>query len=51
MKYGWGGNLTTLAPNIVASILDDMLSDYITLFELAVNPILLLDERFKRVFG
>lgn len=44
-------NLTTLAPEIVAAILDDTLPDHITLFELAVNPALLWDEQFKRVFG
>jgi hypothetical protein len=44
-------NLTTLAPEIVAAILDDTLPDQITLFELAVNPALLWDEQFKRVFG
>lgn len=44
-------NLTTLAPEIVAAILDDKLPDHVTLFELAVNPALLWDEQFKRVFG
>jgi hypothetical protein len=43
-------NLTTLAPEIVAAILDDKLPDHVTLFELAVNPALLWDEQFKRVF-
>jgi len=46
-----GSCLTTLAPEIVAAILDDTLPDHITLFELAVNPALLWDEQFKRVFG
>jgi hypothetical protein len=31
-------NLTCLAPDIVAAILDDELPDHITLFELAVDP-------------
>lgn len=31
-------NLTTLAPDIVAAILDDTLPNYITLFDLAVAP-------------
>ena len=29
-------NLTMLAPDIIAAILDDVLLDYITLFDLAV---------------
>ena len=31
-------NLTTLAPDIVVAILDDVLPSHITLFELAVDP-------------
>ena len=31
-------NLTTLAPDIVAAILDDALPNHITLFDLAVDP-------------
>ena len=31
-------NLTTLAPDIVAAILDDILPDTITLLELAADP-------------
>jgi hypothetical protein len=31
-------NLTTLAPDIVAAILDDTLPNHITLFDLAVDP-------------
>ncbi len=31
-------NLTTLAPDIVAAILDDILPDNITLLELAADP-------------
>ncbi|MEI7843238.1 MAG: LacI family transcriptional regulator [Gallionellaceae bacterium] len=44
-------NLTTLAPEIIAAILDDALPNNITLFELAVNLPVLWDEQFKRVFG
>jgi hypothetical protein len=32
-------NLTTLAPEIVAAILDDALSNHVTLFDLAVAPV------------
>jgi hypothetical protein len=45
-------NLTTLAPDIVAAILDDTLPNHITLFDLAVDPPALWDEqraRMKRV--
>lgn len=31
-------NLTTLAPDIVAAILDDALPNHLTLFEIAVDP-------------
>jgi hypothetical protein len=31
-------NLTTLAPDIVAAILDDRLPDHVTLLELAADP-------------
>ena len=31
-------NLTCLAPDIVAAILDDTLPDHVTLFDLAVDP-------------
>jgi hypothetical protein len=31
-------NLTTLAPDIVAAILDDTLPDHVTLLELAADP-------------
>jgi hypothetical protein len=31
-------NLTTLAPDIVAAILDDALPNHVTLFDLAVDP-------------
>ena len=45
-------NLTTLAPDIVAAILDDELPNHVTLFDLAVDPPALWDEqrsRFVRV--
>ena len=38
-------NLTTLAPDIVAAILDDTLPNHITLFDLAVDPPALWDEQ------
>lgn len=43
-------NLTSLAPNIVAAILDDALPDRITLFDLAVDPPALWDEQRERIF-
>lgn len=42
------GNLTTLAPDIVAAILDDTLPNHITLFDLAVDPPALWDEQRER---
>ena len=42
-------NLTTLAPDILAAILADNLSDHITLFELAVDPPALWDEQRERL--
>lgn len=42
-------NLTTLAPDIVAAILDEALPNHITLFDLAVDPQALWDEQRKRV--
>lgn len=42
-------NLTTLAPDIVVAILDDVLPNYITLFDLAVDPPLLWEEQWGRV--
>ena len=42
-------NLTTLAPDIVAAILDDTLPGHITLFDLAVDPPALRDEQRARV--
>ena len=43
----WPGEsgLTTLAPDIVAAILDDALPNHITLFDLAVDPPALWDEQ------
>jgi ParB-like chromosome segregation protein Spo0J len=38
-------NLTTLAPDIVAAILDDALPNRVTLFDLAVDPPALWDEQ------
>lgn len=42
-------NLTTLAPDIVAAILDDVLPNDITLFDLAVDPPVLWEEQRERV--
>ena len=42
-------NLTTLAPDIVAAILDDALPNHITLFDLAVDPPSLWDEQRARL--
>lgn len=42
-------NLTTLAPDIVANILDDAMPDHVTLFDLAVDPPALWDEQRKRL--
>ncbi|WVN42161.1 hypothetical protein AOB54_01910 [beta proteobacterium MWH-UniP1] len=38
-------NLTTLAPDIVAAILDDALPDHVTLFDLAFGTSLLWGEQ------
>ena len=38
-------NLTTLAPDIVAGILDDALPSHLTLFDLAVDPPALWEEQ------
>jgi hypothetical protein len=40
-------NLTTLSSDIVAAILDDVLPDDITLFDLAVDPLVLWEEQQK----
>ena len=42
-------NLTTLAPDIVAAILDDGLPNNITLFDLAVDPPALWEEQRTRI--
>lgn len=44
-------NLTTLAPDIVAAILDDALPDHITLFDLAVDPPALWGEQRIRILA
>jgi hypothetical protein len=42
-------NLTTLAPDIVAAILDDGLPNHLTLFDLAVDPPVLWEEQRGRL--
>jgi hypothetical protein len=42
-------NLTTLAPDIVAAILDDAMPNHVTLFDLAVDPPALWDEQRERI--
>jgi hypothetical protein len=42
-------NLTTLAPDIVAVILDDTLPPDLTLFDFAVDPPALWEEQWLRV--
>ena len=42
-------NLTTLAPDIVAAILDDALPNHVTLFDLAVDPPTLWEEQRERI--
>ncbi len=42
-------NLTTLAPDIVAAILDDAMPNHVTLFDLAVDPPALWDDQRKRL--
>lgn len=44
-------NLTTLAPDIVAAILDDVLPNHHTLFDLAVDPPALWEEQRHRVMN
>lgn len=44
-------NLTTLAPDIVAAILDDVLPNHVTLFDLAIDPSALWDEQRERLGG
>ena len=38
-------NLTTLAPEIVEAILEDALTDHLTLFDIAVDPPALWEEQ------
>ena len=42
-------NLTTLAPDLVAAILDDALPDHLTLFDIAEDPPALWEEQRRRV--
>jgi hypothetical protein len=42
-------NLTTLAPDIVAAILDDAMPNHVTLFDLAVDPPALWADQWSRV--
>jgi hypothetical protein len=42
-------NLTTLAPDIVAAILDETLPPEVTLFELAAGTTVLWEEQWGRV--
>jgi hypothetical protein len=42
-------NLTTLAPDIVAAILDDAMPNHVTLFDLAVDPPALWEEQRSRL--
>ena len=42
-------NLTTLAPDIVAAILDDAMPNHVTLFDLAVDPPTLWDDQRERL--
>lgn len=42
-------NLATLAPDIVAAILDETLPNHVTLFDLAVDPPALRDKQRARM--
>ena len=42
-------NLTTLAPDIVAAILDDTLPQHVTVHELAISPTVLWEEQRSRM--
>ena len=44
-------NLTTLAPDIVAAILDDTLPAHVTVLALAINPPALWEEQRERIGG
>jgi hypothetical protein len=41
--------LTTLAPDIVAAILDETLPSHVTVHELAISPPVLWEERRERM--
>jgi len=38
-------NLTTLAPWVIEAILDDKMPDYVTLFELTLDPAVLWEDQ------
>jgi hypothetical protein len=42
-------NLICLVPDIVAAILEDELPDHITLFELAVEPVVLWETQIQKL--
>ena len=42
-------NLTTLAPDIVAAILDETLPPHVTVHELAISPPVLWEEQRARI--
>jgi hypothetical protein len=42
-------NLTTLAPDIMAAILDDTLPPHVTVHELAISPPVLWEEQRGRI--
>ena len=42
-------NLTTLAPDIVAAILDETLPQHVTVHELAISPPVLWEEQRERI--
>ncbi len=44
-------NLTTLAPDIVAAILDETLPPHVTVHELAISPPVLWEEPRSRIGG
>jgi hypothetical protein len=44
-------NLTTLAPDIVAAILDESLPPHVTVHELAISPPVLWEEQRERIGG
>ncbi len=44
-------NLTTLAPDIVAAILDETVPPHVTVHELAISPPVLWEEQRARIGG